>query len=147
MRALCQQYNCWCNNAVLVLAAVELPPFRITVNMRELEATQNVLKKSLQRVKDPARIKCVHLIIGEVAELDQTLIETHWRELSIGTPAEHARLHFRLRKAEVQCMACFNKYQPLDGKIHCPYCGSYGAKILSGEEFELESIELEPEEN
>ncbi len=115
--------------------------------MRELQATQNVLKKSLQRVKDPARIKSVHLVIGEMAELDQTLIETHWRELSIGTPAEHAQLHFRLKKAEVQCMACFNKYQPLDGKIHCPYCGSYGAKILSGEEFELESIELEPEEN
>ena len=115
--------------------------------MRELEATQNVLKKSLQRAKDPARIKNVYLVMGEVAELDQDLIQKHWYELSKGTPAEHARLHFRLRKAEVQCMACFSKYQPLDGKIHCPYCGSYGAKILSGEEFELESIELESEEN
>jgi hydrogenase nickel incorporation protein HypA/HybF len=115
--------------------------------MRELEATQNVLKKSLLQIKAPARIKKVHLVMGEVAELDQRLIEEHWRELSQGTPAEHAQLHFRLRKAEVQCMACFSKYQPLDGRIHCPYCGSYGAKILSGEEFELESIELEPEEN
>ena len=85
--------------------------------------------------------------MGEVSELDQNLIEKHWRELSKGTPAEHAQLHFRLREAEVQCMACFGKYQPLDGKIHCPYCGSYGAKILSGEEFELESIEPETEEN
>ena len=115
--------------------------------MRELEATQNVLKKSLLQIKTPARIKKVHLLMGEVAELDQLLIEEHWRELSQGTPAEHAQLHFRLKKAEVQCMACFSKYQPLDGRIHCPYCGSYGAKILSGEEFELESIELEPEEN
>jgi hydrogenase nickel incorporation protein HypA/HybF len=115
--------------------------------MRELEATQNVLKKSLQQVKDPALIKCIYLVMGEVAELDQNLIEKHWHELSKGTPAEHAQLHFRLREAEVQCMACFGKYQPLDGKIHCPYCGSYGAKILSGEEFEVESIELESEEN
>jgi hydrogenase nickel incorporation protein HypA/HybF len=115
--------------------------------MRELEATQNVLKKSLMQVKDPTRIKSVYLVMGEVAELDHHLIEKHWRELSKGTPAEHAQLHFRLRKAEVQCMACFGKYQPLDGKIHCPYCGSSGAKILSGEEFELESIELESEEN
>ena len=38
-------------------------------------------------------------------------------------------------------MACFMKYHPLDGKIHCPYCGSYGAKVLSGEEFFLESME------
>jgi hydrogenase nickel incorporation protein HypA/HybF len=115
--------------------------------MRELEATQIVLKKTLLQVKDPAQIKRIHLILGEAAELDPNLIEKHWRELSKGTLAEHAQLHFRLKKAEVQCMACFGKYQPLDGKIHCPYCGSYGAKILSGEEFELESIEVEPEEH
>jgi hydrogenase nickel incorporation protein HypA/HybF len=130
-----------------VLTAVALPSVNVTITMRELEATQNVLKRSLQRVKDPARIKSVYLVMGEVAELNQDLIERHWQELSRGTSAEHAQLHFRLKKAEVQCMACFGKYQPLDGKIHCPYCGSYGAKILSGEEFELESIELEPEEN
>jgi hydrogenase nickel incorporation protein HypA/HybF len=115
--------------------------------MRELEATQIVLKKTLLQVKDPAQIKRIHLILGEAAELDPNLIEKHWRELSKGTLAEHAQLHFRLKKAEVQCMACFGKYQPLDGKIHCPYCGSYGAKILSGEEFELESIEVVPEEH
>ena len=27
----------------------------------------------------------------------------------------------------------------------CPHCGSYGAKILAGEEFYLESIELDYE--
>ena len=47
--------------------------------------------------------------------------------------------------AEIQCMACFIKYQPLDGRIHCPQCGSVGAKILSGEEFYFESIELDHE--
>jgi Zn finger protein HypA/HybF involved in hydrogenase expression len=95
----------------------------ILLTMRELEATQNVLKKTLVQVKAPARLRSVHLVMGEVAELDQNLIQKHWRELSQGTPAEHAQLHFRLRKAEVQCMACFSQYQPLDGKIHCPYCG------------------------
>ena len=114
--------------------------------MRELQSAQNILKKSLLRTRDTKRIRNIHLVIGEISELDQTLIEKHWRELSKGTLAEHAQLHFRLRKAEVQCMACFNKYYPANGKIHCPYCGSYGAKILSGEEFDIESIELEHEE-
>jgi Zn finger protein HypA/HybF involved in hydrogenase expression len=50
-------------------------------------------------------------------------------------------LHFRLITAEVQCMACFQKYHPEGGEIHCPQCGSFGAKILSGEEFTLESID------
>jgi hydrogenase nickel incorporation protein HypA/HybF len=111
--------------------------------MRELQYTQIILKKSLSQAFDTKRIKNVYLILGEISELDPSLIEQHWRELSKGTPAEHAQLHFRFKEAEVQCMACFNKYHPLNGEIHCPYCGSYGAKILSGEEFDLESIDLD----
>lgn len=114
--------------------------------MRELQSTQNILRKSLLQAGDTKRIKNIHLVIGEISELDQSLIRKYWSELSQGTSAEHAQLYFRLRKAEVQCMACFSKYQPVNGKIHCPYCGSYGAKILSGEEFDLESIDLDHEE-
>jgi hydrogenase nickel incorporation protein HypA/HybF len=111
--------------------------------MRELQFTQTMLNKSLSQVTDRKRIKNVHLILGEISELDRNLIEHYWRELSQGTLAEHAELHFRFKEAEVQCMACFNKYHPLHAEIHCPYCGSYGANILSGEEFEIESIELD----
>jgi hydrogenase nickel incorporation protein HypA/HybF len=110
--------------------------------MRELQSTQTILKKSLLQAGN-TKIKNVYLALGEIAELDPSLIRQHWYELSKGTPAEQARLHFRLIQAEVQCMACFGKYHPVDGKIHCPNCGSYGAKVLSGEEFILESIELE----
>ena len=110
--------------------------------MREFQYTQQILNKSLQAA-DAKRIQHVRLVLGEISELDPFRIEQHWRELSKGTPAEHAQLHFRFSKAEVQCMACFSKYYPLNGQIHCPYCGSYGAKILSGEEFDIESIELD----
>jgi Zn finger protein HypA/HybF involved in hydrogenase expression len=116
------------------------------MSMRELQAVQNILKKSLSQAGNAKRIKNIYLFMGELAELDQNLIRQHWRELGRGTPAEHAQLHFRLTSAEVQCMACFGKYHPLDAKIHCPTCGSYGAKILSGEEFDLERIELDSEE-
>jgi len=110
--------------------------------MRELPSTQTILKKSLLQA-GTIKIKNVYLALGEITELDQSLIQQHWNDLSKGTPAEQAELHFRLIKAEVQCMACFEKYHPVDGKIHCPHCGSFGAKVLSGEEFILESIELE----
>ena len=115
--------------------------------MRELDATQSILTKALLKARESnaRRIKSLHLVIGEISELDQNSIQNHWDELSRGTLAERAQLHFRLIKAEVQCMACFMKYTAIDGQIHCPYCGSYGAKILSGEEFFLESIELDDE--
>jgi hydrogenase nickel incorporation protein HypA/HybF len=112
--------------------------------MREHNAIRSILAKVLLKAREAdKRIKSLQLAIGELYELDQPSIEKHWEELSRGTAAERAKLHFRFIKGEVQCMACFSKYYPENGKIHCPYCGSYGAKILSGEEFFLESIELD----
>ncbi|MCC6300784.1 MAG: hydrogenase maturation nickel metallochaperone HypA [Anaerolineales bacterium] len=113
----------------------------------EIEAARSMLAKALQytREQDAAKIKNLQIVIGEIAELDQDAIRSHWRELGEGTPAERAQLHFRLIKAEAQCMACFQKYHPEGGEIRCPRCGSFGAKILSGEEFYLETMETKNE--
>src|SRR5512146_1092954 len=117
------------------------------MSTRELTATQSILTQALLKAHESnaARIKGVYLALGEIAELDQGSIRKHWEELSEDTAAQRAQLHFRLIQAEVQCMACFAIYHPRNGEIHCPHCGSYGAKILTGEEFILESIELENE--
>ena len=112
--------------------------------MRELESTKALFSKVLQKVST-VRIKQIHIAFGEICELDQDVIRSHWNELCKGTPLEHAQLHFRLISAEVQCMACFKKYHPVNGTIHCLHCGSFGAKILSGEEFHVESIETDNE--
>ena len=113
--------------------------------MREQSAVQSLLTRALQQAGEASasQIKSIQIAIGEVFELDQPAVRQLWEQLSRGTPGERAQLHFRSVHAEVQCMACFEKYQPVNKKIHCPYCGSYGAKILTGEELYLESIELE----
>ena len=115
--------------------------------MREYEFTKAIFDKVLQQAQsnNAARVKRVYLAIGEMTELDQTMIQDHWTALSKDTPLEHAQIHFRSINAHVQCMACFKKYHPENGTIHCPNCGSFGAKILSGEEFYFESIETDDE--
>lgn len=111
--------------------------------MREFNITQTFLTKVLQHLNENPlkRAAAIHIALGEISELDSASLQTHWTELSQGTSAEHAQLHFRLITAEVQCMACFQKYHPIDKKISCPYCGSVGAKILTGEECYVEYIE------
>ena len=115
--------------------------------MRELTITQAFLDKAIRYVNETQskRITTIHLALGEISELDPASIQNHWNELNKGTLAEQAQLHFRLIPAEVQCMGCFQKYHPLHKKILCPYCGSVGAKILTGEECYLESIGTENE--
>ena len=113
--------------------------------MRERDAIQSILTKALLKARESnaKRLRSLLLAVGEISELDPGFLQKHWEELSRGTIAEHARLQIRLITAEVQCMACFRKYHPIQGEIRCPYCGSYGAKILAGEELRLESIELD----
>lgn len=113
--------------------------------MRELHSTQTILGKVLHQadLSRATRIKKVHLALGEISELDPNSIRKHWNELSKNTVAENAEIRFHILIAEVQCMSCFKKYRPENGVIHCANCGSYGAKILTGEEFHVESIEMD----
>lgn len=110
--------------------------------MNAQQAAKAVFEKALRQAQ-ALRVRQIRIALGEINGLDPDQVREQWVELCKGTPLEHAGLQFRLIKAEVQCMACFKKYQPTDGKIHCPHCGSFGAKILSGEEFHVDSIETD----
>jgi len=112
--------------------------------MREKESVKAIFEKIIRKT-NTACAKRVRIAFGEMCELDQVAIQNHWDELTKGTSLEHAQLRFRLISAEVQCMACFKKYHPVNGVIHCANCGSFGAKILSGEEFYVEHIEMDTE--
>jgi hydrogenase nickel incorporation protein HypA/HybF len=103
-----------------------------------------MLEKALQKANEAGadRIADVHLVLGEISSYTEESIRSLWDEVSRGTSAENAKLHFRHVRAEVQCMACFTKYHPANGEIVCPNCRSVGAKILAGEEFFMEGLDL-----
>jgi len=109
----------------------------------------NVFESALRRARSErlpltsGAIRACHIALGELVELTPEAFRAEWVSLARGTPAEHATLHFRRLPAELQCMVCFQKYHPAHAVPACPYCGSVGAKVLSGEECFVESIEAE----
>jgi hydrogenase nickel incorporation protein HypA/HybF len=113
--------------------------------MHELFATQAMLDKALQAAgeKHAQRITHLYLAIGNMSSFVDDSVQFYWDEISKGTLAEGAVLHFRHVPTELQCMACFTKYEPADDEIRCPSCGSGGAKVLAGEEFFLEALDVE----
>jgi Zn finger protein HypA/HybF involved in hydrogenase expression len=112
-------------------------------NMRELQIVQSIFDQLLRQIHESGerKVNRLQLTLGGLSDFDRTSIQTYWKQLSKGTLAEQAQLHIRLITAGVQSVACFQKYRPMDTKISCPYCGSFGAKILTGEECHRESIE------
>ncbi len=113
--------------------------------MHELYATQAILEKAIQKANEAKakRIVNMHLVVGEISTYTDESVQFYWDDISKGTLAEGAKLNFRHVQAEAQCMACFTKYHPTNGEIICPKCKSVGAKILAGEEFFMEALDVE----
>ncbi len=113
--------------------------------MHELSVTESLLKIALQHAEkaNAKRITDLHIVIGDFASMVDDSIQFYWEIIAKDTIAEHATLHFRRVPAELQCITCFEKYHPTDRELVCPKCNSVGAKILAGEEFALESIDVQ----
>ena len=113
--------------------------------MHELYATQAILEKAIRKANEAnaKRITNLYLVVGEISTYTNDSVQFYWDDLSKGTLAEGAVLHFRPVQTEAQCMSCFTKYHPIEGEIVCPNCRGVGAKILAGEEFYMEALDVE----
>ena len=116
--------------------------------MHELAVTQSILKIVLRHAEQAGakRITGIHIVMGELSTNVDDSVQFYWDLIARDTIAEGAILNFRRVPAQLQCMACFEKYHPGQGELICPKCGSVGAKIISGEEFSVESIDVEGQE-
>lgn len=113
--------------------------------MHELSVTQSLLDISLQHAEkaNAKQITDLYIVMGELSSMVDDSVQFYWDIIAKGTIAEHAQLHFRRVPAELQCNTCGEKYHPTEKELICPKCGGVGAKIIAGEEFALESIDVE----
>ena len=103
---------------------------------------QSLLDSAIRRA-DGRRITSVRLVIGELKDVFDDEFQAAWDDIARGTLAEGASMHIRRVPAELHCMTCFGKYHPEGANVSCPRCGSVGAKIIAGEEFSVEAVEVE----
>lgn len=113
--------------------------------MHELPASQSILEISLRHAKEAnaTRITDIHLVIGQLATLVDDSIQFYWDMIAKDSLAEGATLHFKRVPAQLQCMVCSEKYSPNGEEIRCPNCDSVGVKVVAGEEFFVEAIDVE----
>ena len=113
--------------------------------MHELPITQSILKIALKHANEAnaKRIENIHIVMGELSTNVDDSVQFYWDIIAKDTLAHGAKLQFRRVPAELQCMACFEKYHPNDDELLCPMCGSVGAKIIAGEEFYVEAIDID----
>jgi hydrogenase nickel incorporation protein HypA/HybF len=113
--------------------------------MHELSVTESILEISLRHANkaNAKRITNLYLVIGQLASIVDDSVEFYWDIISKGTLAEGAKLHFRRVQATLECLDCHHPYQPEDNQFSCPICKSTHVKVISGEEFFMEAIDIE----
>ena len=115
--------------------------------MHELMVTESLLEIALRHARDAeaGRITDLHLVIGELSSVIDDSVQFYWDIVSEGTPAEGAKLHFRRIPAEMACQECGETYDP-KVELTCPACNSSNVRIVAGQEFYLEAIEVNSDE-
>jgi hydrogenase nickel incorporation protein HypA/HybF len=113
--------------------------------MHELSVTESILDIALRHARTAGanHITDLYLVIGQLSSIVDDSVQFYWDQLSQNTLAEGSRLHFRRIPTELLCQACGHRYAPAPDDFACPACGSVRIKVVAGEEFYLESIEVE----
>lgn len=115
--------------------------------MHELMVTESLLEIALRHACEAqaARITDLYLVIGELSSVIDDSVQFYWDIVSEGTSAEGANLHFRRIPAEMACQECAETYDPKVA-LTCPACGSSNVRVVAGQEFYLEAIEVSSDE-
>jgi len=113
--------------------------------MHELGVTQSILDIALRHAKQAGaiHIKEVNLVIGELSSIVDDSIQFYWDMISEGTIAHGATLHFTRIPATLRCEQCGHEFPLNHERYTCPVCKSKKVIVAGGEEFYLESIDVD----
>ncbi len=113
--------------------------------MHELPVTESILEITLRHADAhrATKVTDIYLVIGNWSTIIDESVQFHWDILSENTIAQGATLHFERVAVELLCLACGYRYTPTEKELLCPKCGSVRVKVEKGDEFNIDSIEIE----
>ena len=116
--------------------------------MHELAITQQILNLALRHAQEAnaSRVTDLHLEVGALSTIVDDSVQFYWDTICQGTICEAATLHFQRTPARFLCQDCQYEYELSNELTPCPRCESIRVKILSGQEFQLTSIEIQVDE-
>ncbi len=115
--------------------------------MHELSVTESILNICVDYAQrsGAAKVTTVNLVIGQLSSIIDDSVQFYWDLISEGTVCEKAKLHFDRIPALMKCRQCASEFNLDQILSPCPSCGSMEVELLAGEEFYVDSIEIERE--
>jgi hydrogenase nickel incorporation protein HypA/HybF len=113
--------------------------------MHELSVTENILKITLEYAEKEKATKVtdIYLNIGQLSSIVDDSVQFYWDLIAKDTICESAKLTFNRIPARMSCKSCQNEYNLGPEPGPCPVCGSHDVLVISGDEFQMDSINIE----
>jgi hydrogenase nickel incorporation protein HypA/HybF len=89
------------------------------------------------------RVTLVRLRLGELRQVVPDSLSFYFEIVARGTLCEGAALEHEIVAASLACAACAETWRLETTSFRCPHCGAAEVEIESGNELEVESIEVE----
>jgi hydrogenase nickel incorporation protein HypA/HybF len=113
--------------------------------MHELSVTQGLLEIALRHAEEAGaqRILQLDIVIGELSTFVSDSVQFYWDMISQDTIAEGSLLRFQRVPGQLRCLACEHTFSLAGSDYICSQCGETQVLVVGGDDFRLESIEIE----
>jgi hydrogenase nickel incorporation protein HypA/HybF len=88
------------------------------------------------------QVTVVSLRVGRLRQVVPDTLEFYFEFVARGSVCEGARLEQEVIPAALRCRACHHEWAIEIPAFRCPVCAGSDVEIASGDEFEIESIQV-----
>lgn len=92
------------------------------------------------------RVKVVNLRVGRLRQVVPASLDFYFGLVAAGTPCEGSRLNQSAMEGILRCTPCGSQWSLEQPLFRCPSCGGSQVEVVSGNEFEVDTIVLEQKE-
>jgi len=110
--------------------------------MHELSLSSAIVNTAVKHAGG-RRVTVVSLRVGRLRQVVPDTLDFYFEFVARGTPCEGARLEQQVIDARLRCRPCALEWEIEIPAFRCPTCGGSDVEVATGNEFEVESIEVE----
>lgn len=112
--------------------------------MHELSVTESLVSVVLRHAEmnKATEVTRINIVLGEMSTVMEESVRFYFEIIAKGTIAEKAELNFERRKLIGRCGGCGKEFEVVEFDFRCPDCEANDTEIVSGREFQVESIEI-----
>lgn len=112
--------------------------------MHELSVVESMMAIVLKHAEanKASEVKRINLVLGEMSTVMEEPVRFYFELISKDTIAQGADLLFKRTPLLASCSDCSSEFKVVEYDFTCPGCGGTETEVISGREFQVESIEI-----